>query len=48
MLRSRLVFGRQMDFPRSEIDTVIPLAPKIHLAIKSSSDLMQQLMNHSG
>jgi len=48
MLRSRLVFDRQMDFPRSEIDTVISLARKIHLAIKSSSDLTQPLMNLSG
>jgi hypothetical protein len=48
MARSREFFDRLKDFPRSEIDTVIPLTRKILQPIKSLPDLARQLVQFSG
>jgi hypothetical protein len=48
MMRFRLVFDRLTDFPRSGIDTVIPLTQKIRQPIKSLTDLTHQLVQYTG
>jgi hypothetical protein len=46
--RSRLAFEDLRNFPRSEIDTLIPLTRKNPQIFKLLSNLTQQLMKYSG
>jgi hypothetical protein len=48
MLRSCCRFDRLGDFPRSEIDTDIPLTRKILQPIKALTDLTCQLVQYAG
>ena len=48
MTHSRSVFDRLKHFLASEIDTVIPLGKKMLQPIKSSTDLMRQLVQYPG